>query len=324
MDERTLPPPPADQPGPEVCYRHPDVMTGVHCTRCGRPICPDCMNPAPVGHHCPTCVAEARREFRKGPGRRVAVTNARATSLTTLTLAAIGVMFIVQLVVGGPENLLDPNTFDLIDMGGAVPALIADGQWWRLLSSMFLHAGILHLLLNGWGLYLFGSVVELQTYGRLRYVVIFLVSGFIGSVASYALQGAGDLRGLVIPSVGASGAIFGLLGAVMIYAYRRRDTPVGRAYLNWAITIIVLNAVIGSQVAGIDIVAHIGGAVGGALCALVAEYGGRRREAGAWEWLGYAAIVAAGIIVTVQHTAVLRGSPQVQAALEFLRRVAGS
>ena len=132
MDERTLPPPPADQPGPEVCYRHPDVMTGVHCTRCGRPICPDCMNPAPVGHHCPTCVAEARREFRKGPGRRVAVANASATSLTTLTLAAIGVMFIVQLVVGGPENLLDPNTFDLIDMGGAVPALIADGQWWRV------------------------------------------------------------------------------------------------------------------------------------------------------------------------------------------------
>jgi predicted membrane protein len=108
----------------------------------------------------------------------------------------------------------------------------------------------------------------------------------------------------------------------MVYAYRRRNTPVGRAYLNWAIMIIVLNAFIGSQVAGIDIVAHIGGAVGGALCALVAEYGRGRRDAAVWEWLGYAAIVAAGIVVTVQHTAVLRGSPEVRAALEFLRQVA--
>ena len=76
MDETSLPPPPATGL-PEYCYRHPNVETGVHCTRCGKPICPECMIPAPVGHQCPDCVDEARREFRQGPGRRIAAANVR-------------------------------------------------------------------------------------------------------------------------------------------------------------------------------------------------------------------------------------------------------
>ena len=86
-----IPPPP---PGGTHCYRHPDVATGVHCTRCGRAICPDCMIAAPVGHQCPTCVAEARSEYRKGPGRRVAVSRAKATSVTSVLLVLMGIGYL--------------------------------------------------------------------------------------------------------------------------------------------------------------------------------------------------------------------------------------
>src|SRR5919198_3043877 len=91
----TLPPPPTR----EHCYRHPDVETGVHCTRCGRPICPECMIPAPVGHQCPQCVADARREFREGPARRIR--SLGATSATRVLLISIAVVFVVELVKGG-------------------------------------------------------------------------------------------------------------------------------------------------------------------------------------------------------------------------------
>ena len=101
MDESTLPPPPPTGV-PEFCYRHPNVETGVHCTRCGKPICPECMIPAPVGHQCPDCVDEARREFRKGPGRRIAVANVRRqASATMVLLVAIGAMYVVEVISGG-------------------------------------------------------------------------------------------------------------------------------------------------------------------------------------------------------------------------------
>jgi membrane associated rhomboid family serine protease len=284
------------------------VLTGVHCTRCGRPICTDCMIPAPVGHHCPTCVAEARSEFRRGPGRRIAVADAKAVSLTTLLLVAIAGMFVIEIVKGGSSAILDPRLQDLVDLGAAVPFLISQGEWWRLLSSMFLHAGIIHLLLNSWGLYLFGTVVERQIYGRVRFVAIYLVSGFIGSVAAYALHDANDCARLGTVGVGASGAIFGLVGAVGAYAFFRRGTAVGRAYLQWAVMIIVINLIIGQSIPGIDNVAHIGGAVGGAACAIVAEFLGRRQRNPVLEWLGYGAIVVIGAIVVAQHSAAVRAA----------------
>src|SRR5687767_7735837 len=159
-----MPPPPTR----ERCYRHPDVETGVHCTRCGRPICPDCMIPAPVGHQCPSCVAEARREYRRGPGRQIAVANLKATTVTKLLLVAIGIGYVWEIVVaGGPGSLFEgPNYVDLIDAGALTPvgvdlqsgldlgAGIVGGQWWRLLSSIFLHAGVIHLALNSYVLWI--------------------------------------------------------------------------------------------------------------------------------------------------------------------------
>ena len=103
MAEDHLPSPPA--PTIEVCYRHPDVPTRVHCTRCERPICPDCMIPAPVGFQCPDCVEEARREFRKGPGRPLR----GGISVTKALLVAIAIPFVIEIVLGGPQALFRPS-----------------------------------------------------------------------------------------------------------------------------------------------------------------------------------------------------------------------
>lgn len=323
MDERTLPPPPPAGAGPEACYRHPDVVTGVHCTRCGRPICPDCMHQAPVGHHCPNCVAEARREFRRGPGRGVGgVARTTAVSYTTLILLGIAGVFVLEIVAGGGATVMDPDLVDLIQLGGAVPALIADGQWWRLLTSMFLHAGLIHLALNAWGLYIFGAVVEQQTYGRVRFLVIYFIAGIVGSVASFALRATDIPQDVAIPGVGASGGIFGLVGAVAVYAFMRRDTPVGQAYLRWAVMIVVLNLVIGGGTAGIDNAAHIGGGFGGAACALVAEFG-RRRSSPLLEWFGYGAVVVAAAAVMLAKTASITALPFFEDVVRQLRQLPG-
>jgi membrane associated rhomboid family serine protease len=263
MEQRpAIPPPPTE----DRCYRHPGVATGVHCTRCGRPICTDCMVPAPVGHQCPNCVAEARREFRRGPGRRIAVANAKGASITKLLLLAIGAMYVVEVAVGGPGSLLTgPSEAQLVRLGASVPLVqrangallgIAAGQYWRLFTSMFLHAGILHIAFNAYALWLFGQMVE-REFGHTRMLVIYLVSGFLASVASYAFGPVGTV------GVGASGAIFGIFGAFIAFNYRRRHLAQAAANLRWAMTLILLNAFLAFAFRGIDWRAHVGGFVAG-------------------------------------------------------------
>src|SRR5437763_441686 len=110
MDDATPPTLPAP-PTTERCYRHPDRETLVHCTRCTRPICPECMIPAPVGHHCPECVAEARREFRQGPGRRMAF---RGASVTRATILVLAVAFVVEMVASGSSQVfLGPSPLQM-------------------------------------------------------------------------------------------------------------------------------------------------------------------------------------------------------------------
>jgi membrane associated rhomboid family serine protease len=260
----TLPPPPTRK----HCYRHPDVETGVHCTRCGRPICPECMIPAPVGHQCPQCVAEARREYRRGPGRRVAVANARATGVTTVLLVAIGVGYVWELAVaGGPGSLFSgPRAGDLIRAGALTPfsAFTADGvtgglvggQWWRLVSSIFLHAGLIHLGLNAYVLWIFGNVIE-RELGRLEMAAVFLTTGIFAGAASFAFSPEPTV------AVGASGAIFGLVGAFIAYNYLRRHHVLAQARLRAAISMLVLNLIIGFSIPAIDWRAHLGGLVAG-------------------------------------------------------------
>ena len=296
MAEDQLPSPPA--PTIEVCYRHPDVQTRVHCTRCERPICPDCMIPAPVGFQCPECVEEARREFRKGPGRPFR----GGISVTKALLVAIAIPFVIEIVVGGPRALFDPSAQLLFDLGAMAPPAVANGQFWRLFTAMFLHAGLLHVALNAYFFWLFGRVVE-SVFGRTWMLLIFLVSGFLASVASYAF---GPVLAL---AVGASGAISGVFGAFIAYNYRRRHLAANAANLRMALTVIVLNAFIAIAYSSIDWRAHVGGLVAGFALGYLADDAVPARQRAFARFAGVATLVALGIALVVWRTAEIRSLP---------------
>jgi membrane associated rhomboid family serine protease len=296
MAEDQLPSPPA--PTIEVCYRHPDVQTRVHCTRCERPICPDCMIPAPVGFQCPECVEEARREFRKGPGRPFR----GGISVTKALLVAIAIPFVIEIVVGGPRALFDPSAQLLFDLGAMAPPAVAEGQFWRLFTAMFLHAGLLHVALNAYFFWLFGRVVE-SVFGRTWMLLIFLVSGFLASVASYAF---GPVLAL---AVGASGAISGVFGAFIAYNYRRRHLAANAANLRMALTVIVLNAFIAVVYTSIDWRAHVGGLVAGFALGYLADDAVPARQRAVARFAGVATLVALGIALVVWRTAEIRSLP---------------
>lgn len=296
MAEDQLPSPPA--PTIEVCYRHPDVQTRVHCTRCERPICPDCMIPAPVGFQCPECVEEARREFRKGPGRPFR----GGISVTKALLVAIAIPFVIEIVVGGPRALFDPTLKLLFDLGAMAPPAVANGQFWRLFTAMFLHAGLLHVALNAYFFWLFGRVVE-SVFGRTWMLLIFLVSGFLASVASYAFGP------VVALAVGASGAISGVFGAFIAYNYRRRHLAANAANLRMALTVIVLNAFIAVAYSSIDWRAHVGGLVAGFALGYLADDAVPARQRAVARFAGVATLVALGIALVVWRTAEIRSLP---------------
>jgi membrane associated rhomboid family serine protease len=302
----TLPPPP---PTTERCYRHPDIETAVHCTRCGRPICPSCMIPAPVGHQCPECVNDARREFRQGPGRRVAVANVkRSLSATSVLLGLMGAMYVVEVIAGGPGSLMTgPSAQTLVDLGASVALAqtaqgdligIAAGQNWRLITAIFLHAGILHIAFNAYALWIFGRVVE-DELGTLRFVLIFFVTGFVASAASYAF-------GPNAVGVGASGAIFGVFGAFVTYNYRRRHLAIAAARLRGAVTLVVINMILAFTIPGIDYRAHLGGFFAGLLAGWAAEGAGSRSSRRAILVVGFGGLIAIGVALVLWHTAELR------------------
>lgn len=295
MAEDPTPQPPA--PTVEVCYRHPNEQTRVHCTRCGRPICPECMIPAPVGFQCPECVAQARREFRQGPGRPFR----GGVNATKALLYAIAAIFVLEVVVGGPQSLLNgPNFHRLIDLGALQPFLIADGQYWRLFSAMFLHAGLLHIGFNAYALWLFGSMIE-TNLGRTQMVLVYVVSGFLASAASYAFGPAETV------GVGASGAIFGIFGAFIAYNYRRRHLALASANLRWAATLLLLNLFLAFGFGGrIDWRAHLGGLIAGLAAGAVAEGWGPRSQRRLVQVGGFVALVALGVALVVWRTNQIR------------------
>jgi len=272
----------------------------VHCTRCRRPICPECMIPAPVGYQCPECVAQARREFRQGPGQQLR--NLKRLSATRVLLVAIVAMFLVEVAVGGPNALFQgPPPRKLFDLGAMFPLAIAAGQYWRLFTAMFLHIGILHIAFNAYALYLFGRVVEVNL-GRTRFLVIYFVTGFLASVASY-------VWGPITLAAGASGAIFGIFGAFIAYNYRRRHLAAASANLRWAFTLILLNAILAFSFSAIDWRAHVGGLVSGFAAGYLAEETvGPPRYRRAISVLGFVAMVAIGVLLIAWRTADLRST----------------
>ena len=307
-----LPPPPTR----ERCYRHPDVETGVHCTRCGKPICPDCMIPAPVGHQCPACVADAQREYRQGAGKQVARARVRTTPVTKILLLAIAIGYVWELIIaGGPGSLFDgPSGVDLISAGALVPATdvtssgfaggLVGGEYWRLLSSMFLHAGLLHLAFNAYALWIFGQEVE-RDIGSFPTSAVYLVTGVFAGAASYALA-----PGFIV-AVGASGAIFGVLGAYIAYNWRRRQQVMAQARVRGAIMLLLINLVIGFSIPSIDWRAHVGGLVAGLVAGWAVDPSRPPALRRTFTIAGLLALVIGAGVLVALRTAQIQADPSV-------------
>lgn len=176
--------------------------------------------------------------------------------VTILLLVAIGLMFVAETVLGGSTN-----SGVLVLLGANVSALVRSGQWWRLVASMFLHIGIFHVLLNGWALYQLGMLYE-TWMGSRAMVVTYFTAGIAGSVASVVWT-----RGL---SAGASGAIFGLLGGliVVLLRHRHRLRPQAKWLLAQLAGWALINVFYGLSTTGIDNAAHFGGLIAGAVVSL--------------------------------------------------------
>lgn len=269
-------------PRPVTCYRHPDRETGLRCSRCDRPICGECVRPAAVGQRCPD---DARDTTPRPllPGERAPV-----VTWTILTVNAV-MLLAATALSGSAFGLLFPSPEAVCRLGALNAAAIADqGQWWRLLTVMVLHGGILHFALNSYALFLFGPTLE-AVLGPVRYLALYVVSGFAGSAASFAL--GGTVRG-----VGASGAIFGLLGGLVAYFWRRRDRG-GSGPLARLLMIVVLNLALAASIPHIDNVAHAGGLVGGLVAMALMEALPRRNLLAQTSALAVPAAAAAALTV---------------------------
>lgn len=243
---------------PETCYRHPDRETGVSCSRCGRPICPECMTPTPVGMRCPECSKERTRVTR-GPA---AVSRANRAPATFILIGLNVVAFLAE-IAGGAGGLSGSGS-SIINDFGLQGFAVADGEWYRLLTGGFLHAGLIHLLFNMFALYILGQLLE-PGIGTPRFVALYFASLFAGSFGALALTDPGQV------TVGASGAIFGIFGAAFVIARGRGMNSIA-SEIGF---ILVLNLALTFGIRGISIGGHLGGLLGGLICALVIVAGDR-------------------------------------------------
>jgi membrane associated rhomboid family serine protease len=272
-------------PTAPVCYRHPGRETYVRCTRCDRPICPDCMRSASVGHQCPECVAEGRRSVR--PARTAFGGSAAGREgYVTKTLIAINVLVaLIGAAIAGGGALLGRGLFTSASwvqaVGGVVgpsvtltqgnevflgadPALgqvypgIEDGGIYRLITAMFIHYGLIHLLLNMWALWVLGRNLE-AVLGPVRFLGLYLLAGIGGNVAAYVIS-PNSL------AAGASTAIFGLFAAFFIILRRLgRDTSA-------IVGVLVVNLVLTFSISQISWAGHLGGLATGAMVGAILAY----------------------------------------------------
>ena len=234
-----------------TCYRHPERETGVRCQRCERPICPVCMVPAPVGVQCVECVRRARPGA--SPGRSLR----QARDALTVTNVIVGINVALWLV----GLLFNPRAFltgsPLAILGGLFGPSVAEGEWWRILTAGFLHSGLIHLGFNMFVLIVLGPALE-RALGRPAFTGLY--------AAGLTASSLGAL--LVSPdkvTVGASGAIFGLMGATIVGQRAAGISLRASGIVPW----VVLNLVFTVAVPGISIGGHLGGLVGGVLAGAI-------------------------------------------------------
>jgi membrane associated rhomboid family serine protease len=231
-----------------TCHFHPDRRAGVVCQRCDKPICPSCMTQASVGFHCPECTRQRGQRVVRG---RAAFGGATAPTLTYALIGITVAAYFLQVAAGDVVSGGFVQNRAIVEYSLNGYAVAEENQWYRIVTSAFLHGGILHLALNMFALWNLGRIVE-QTLGRLRFVLIYAVSLLAGSTGALVLNP--DLR-----TVGASGAIYGLFGALVLL-FRSRGISLWQSGLAM---IILLNFVFTITVPNISIGGHAGGFAGG-------------------------------------------------------------
>ncbi len=264
----------------EHCYRHPDRETGVSCSSCGRPICPDCMTPTPVGMRCPEC-ANQRTKVVRNPGG--APESGLMGAPATYVLIAINVVaYLIELGSGGGGLTIGTGNSVMVDFGLFGP-FVAEGEWYRMVTAGFLHASIFHIGFNMFLLFLLGRMLE-PSLGTPRFVVLYFASLLCGSFGALLIEPNAL-------TVGASGAVFGLFAAGFLLARERgMNTLAGELGI-----LIVLNLVFSFR-PGVSVGGHLGGLVGGAIGAAVIIAGARGMLGSRHRLVEYAAMIAVGAV----------------------------
>jgi len=273
------------------CYRHPDRETGLSCSDCGRPICADCATFAPVGIRCPD---HATTSGRRSPTARIKPPTVRrapglalATGQSPVTYALIGINVAIYLitVAQGHAGFNQPGGFPpyrgIYHQWLLFGPWVANGGWYRLVTSMFLHGALYHIAFNMLALWFIGRPVE-QYLGTARYIGLYFVSGLAGSAGALLVSP-------LAPTVGASGAIFGILGAMLILEWQITGRLAGQA-MTWIAINFVIDFFYRSTISW---GAHLGGLIGGILITLA--YGHWRGGRAQYGQLGLGGVI--GLVV---------------------------
>jgi membrane associated rhomboid family serine protease len=301
--------PTQQQAASPTCWWHPSRQTGLRCTRCERPACPDCLREASVGYQCIDCVQSGQQQHRAqqvryrraGFGARTAA-GARPSERPLVTPVLIALNVLIYIVTAAQaQDPMSNGVAQLHQDGVLWPIAIASGdEWWRLLTSGFLHYGLLHVAMNMFALWILGRDLEMLL-GKLRFAGLYLVSLLGGSTAVFLFE---DLNSA---TAGASGAIYGLLGAILVAVLRLRlkATPI--------LVVIGLNVVITFSIPGISWLGHLGGFVIGVLVMLAMLFAPEKNRA-VWQG-GTLALLAVALVGLV----LLRDAQLADATCSLLR-----
>jgi len=301
---------PSDPPEPwgtqaamPSCVRHPDRPTGLRCTRCDRPACPDCLREASVGYQCVDCVNAGRQTVLRPKTAAGAQFSRRLVVVPTLIAVNVAIFAFTVF----QAKSLGQNQFSTLFQDWQLwPPIVANGEWWRLVTSGFLHSGPVHIGLNMLVLYLLGRELE-PMLGWLRFTAVYLIS-LLGGGASVLLFGDEN-----VPVVGASGAVFGLMGGLLVVVFRQRMDP--RPLL----ATIGLNVFISVAVPNISLLGHLGGLAVGAIATAALVYAPAKLR-NVWQAITFVVLTVAlvGVIMvrvndfpplSCQHEPVLQCQP---------------
>jgi membrane associated rhomboid family serine protease len=305
--------------GVPTCYRHPDRETWIRCQRCEKPICPDCMRDAAVGFHCPDCLKEANKGSRQ---HQALYGGERSADPRLTTFVLIGINAVIWLAItatGGSASqltrllalipqgacgsrsapggvypgVIDPQLCELVNGGdGEWQAGFADGAWWQPLTSMFTHVDVWHIALNMMALFILGPALE-RIVGRVRFLMVYLVGGLGGSVLVLFLSGATSA------TLGASGAIYAVLGALLVtFRKARLDTQ----FLMQNLLLGVVITVVGWRY--ISWQGHLGGLLAGAAVAAIVAYAPKSHRS-LLQWVGVGALTVVLLGLAVVRAAAL-------------------